>query len=466
MFEGQRQSLLRALLLLFLLAPHLAPSAAVAAERGMRGVLAMRGSRVLAAENAERLFVPASVNKLVVCIAALHYLGPEFRVSTSLAADGLVQNGTLNGDLVLRAAGDPTWNRRFFRDDPRRPLRALAGQLRAHGVRHVTGDLVVDLSRFPGRSYPASRPLAELALAYGAPTSGLAIDENTVAVEIAPGAGVGTPGTAHGAAGVELTNGMRTAPRQLHGRGTVEILPQWESDRILLRGEYPISEPPYAMQVSTPHPERRAAEAFRAVLRAEGINLAGDLRFTSEPAAPRAPVVATLRSPPLAEILPPILTDSQNWYAEMLLRLLAAELGSDGGRFSDALRLEKRFLEEVVGVAGDAFLLDDGSGLSPFNLLAPEAVVALLRFAWHQPWRRTFVDALSTANNGTLAAWPGLPAVAAKTGTLQHTIALAGYLQPQAAEPVVFACFLNHRTDSRPQLRAEIVALLRRWQGL
>lgn len=443
-------------------------------ERGFRGCLAVRGERVLAAENAGRLFTPGSVQKLLVCAAALHYLGPEYRVTTTVHGAGARNGGVLAGDLVVAAAGDPTWNARFFAADPRAPIRALARQLRERGLRRVAGDLVIDVGRFPGRGVPPSRPPAEFAYAYGAPTSALAVDESSVAVEIAPGRRPGDPGTVRPlgeAVRIEWDNRIRTVGRERHDRGTVDFLPVWERLAVIVRGEYPVSEPPYRTDVSVPQPDLFAAEVLREVWHQEGVEIAGRIRLEAMPSGevlpsgavpPSGEVLAVLRSPPLAELLPPILGDSHNWYAEMLLRQLALAVHGEA-RDDEGLDLVEKLLTEEVGLAEDAFVLDDASGLSPYDLLSPEAVVGLLRYVRRQPWRDLFMASLASPGRGTLKGWGRLPPLAAKTGTIRHSLALAGYLEPGGREPVVFACFLNHRGEERTELRAEMTAWLQRW---
>ena len=455
-------TLRRASVILTLVAGLAAALSAAGGERGFRGFLVMRGAQVLASENADQLFVPGSVRKLIVAAAALHHLGPDHRVVTELRAAGEIAEGTLRGDLVVRAAGDPTWNARFFKDDPRAPLKRLARELAGRGIERVTGDLVVDTSRFPGRPSPLSRPTSELAYAYGAPSSALAVDENTVMVEIAPGRRVGERGRVRGPAALRLLNHIRTVSRERHDRGTVDFLPVWRTNTIVVRGEYPVSEPGYRVELSVPYPDRYAAEVLRAVLRQQGIALAGQVKLSETPVPAGESVLAQIASPPLAALLGPLLRDSHNWYAEMLLRHLAAELGGEGRR-DEGLAIERQFLEEEVGLSPEAFVLDDASGLSPYNLLSPEAAVALLRYVRSRPWRELFVAALATPGKGTLAPWGRLPPLAAKTGTIRHTLALAGYLDPGSPEPVVFACFLNHRDEASPVLRAEMAALVRRW---
>ncbi len=454
-----------------------------AAERGFRGFLAVRGERVVAAENPGRLFTPASVLKLVVVATALHHLGPDHRVTTRLRARGEVTAGTLEGDLVVEAAGDPTWSRRFFAGDPRAPLAELARQLRGRGVTRVAGDLVIDTRRFPGRPHPLSRPLSELAYGFAAPAAALAVDDNTVEVEIAPGDRPGQPGTVRlvtGGDSLTVAGRIRTVSRERHGKGTVDVQPVWGSSTILVAGEYPVSEPPYRIPVAVPAGEIYAGRVLAAVLQRHGIDIEGRVRVSAErtgvpgsgvpgsglPEVATGPVVARIESPPIAALLEPILTESSNWHAEMLLLLLAAEVLGEG-RYDEALELERSFLTGGVGLAADSFALDDASGLSPYNLLSPEAVVGLLRYVRRQSWGQVMLAALARPGHGTLEVWRGLPAVAAKTGMIRHTVALAGYLDSGAAagEPLIFVCFANHRLGDRGRVRREIAELVQDWQG-
>lgn len=464
-----RRSLSPALLLVLSLALALQAAGEDSPHRGFRGLLALRGGEVLATENPGRLFTPGSVQKLVVSTAALHHLGPDYRVVTRLVTAGARRGPVVAGNLVVLAAGDPTWSARFFPDHPRLPLTDLARQLIASGVRQIDGDLVVETGRFPGRPFPPSRALSEFAYGWAAPTSALAVDDNQLRVEMGPGARVGEPGVlrllsgnAEGQALV-LENHLRTVGRERHGEGTVDFLPVWENGLLVARGEYPVSEPSYQMELVTPRPALAAGLALRAVLEDHGVKITGEVRVLLEGGTPAGRrELARFAGPPLAQWLPAILEDSSNWHAEMLLRVLAAEVQGEG-RDTTGLEIESLFLRQVVGLPADSFELDDASGISPYNLLSPEAVVALLHWAWRQPWRSTFLDVLASPGEGTLRVWGKLPPLAAKSGTVRHSLALAGYLDPQAtAEPVIFALFLNHRSDERTVLRAEIVRHLGR----
>src|SRR5438046_8178129 len=107
--------------------------------------------RVLFNRNGDRFSVPASNTKLIVAAAATVLLPLDYRVRTSLYANGTVTNGVLQGDLILYGRGDPTWSERCYTVDTLAPggcdstwtaVDAIAESLRARGLRRVTGKVV------------------------------------------------------------------------------------------------------------------------------------------------------------------------------------------------------------------------------------------------------------------------------------------------------------------------------------
>lgn len=441
---------------------------------GFTGCFAARygaaGLEVVDDENADRLFTPASVTKLVTTMAALELLGADHRVITEIQSAGSVTHRALAGDLVLVGAGDPTWSQRFARPGAEEALASLARQV-ATRLSRVDGDLVLDVSRFPGRDFPPSRAVSEIAYAYGAPTGALALEDNVAWLRIAPGAKVGDPAKASWDAGrtwgagsgpYRIDNRTVTAPASRHERGTFDVLPSWQGDVLVLRGEYPISEPPYRLPVAVHDGERRVGEALRMALSSAGVEVTGQLRL-SETSVRTTLRLAVVQSPSLSEWLPEILEDSDNWLAEMLLRQIALhQLGE--GRTDDGAEHVVAELTERTGLAEGALELEDGSGLSPYDLATPRAVVELLLWARTRPWWRVLAGSLPTPGNGTLAAWPGLPAgTCAKTGTLRHTVALAGFVGA-GPRTVYFSCFVNHSTEERPVLRRRLAGRVGGWR--
>ena len=107
----------------------------------------------------------------------------------------------------------------------------------------------------------------------------------------------------------------------------------------------------------------------------------------------------------------------------------------------------------------------DGSGLSASNLVTPATLVRVLMHAVEQPWGAPLVEALAGPGEGTLAAWPRLSRIAAKTGTLRHTLGLAGIVDAESGTPIFFCYFVNHHPDRPAAARREIASALGRWSA-
>jgi D-alanyl-D-alanine carboxypeptidase/D-alanyl-D-alanine-endopeptidase (penicillin-binding protein 4) len=185
------------------------------------------------------------------------------------------------------------------------------------------------------------------------------------------------------------------------------------------------------------------AGAFRAALTRYGISVSGGERMGT--ATEAAPVVASLSSPPVAELARQMLTDSDNFYAEMLLK--------EAGRRAKGLgTLENgtAAVREMAGEAGVALTgrAADGSGLSRDNARPAREWAELLVAARSQPWFGQLVDGLAIgANTGTLAnrfhATPAAGNVRAKTGSVRASRALSGYLTTAGGRTVVFSLVVN-----------------------
>ncbi len=124
-----------------LLKKHRIPTSAVSLEvRDLNSGQAALSVRAGAPRN------PASVIKLLTTLAALELLGPAHRWQTRYLAAGDLTDGVLDGDLIFQGGGDPFIS-----------VERFGGQLlalRHRGLRVITGDWVVDNSRFtplPGR---------------------------------------------------------------------------------------------------------------------------------------------------------------------------------------------------------------------------------------------------------------------------------------------------------------------------
>src|SRR2546430_4196175 len=265
-------------------------------SRANWGVYVVDDGKVLFARNADRFYVPESNTKLVVSAAATVLLPADYRVTTSVYANGRVDNGVLYGDLVLYGRGDPTWSERCFSVDSLAPgacdsaftaVAAIADSIRARGLKRVTGKLVGDGSYFePVLVHPGWNAW-DLNWWYAAPVSGLGFHDNSVDFHIAPGAAVDQPPTITWSPELGLftfENRARTVPADSSttiGDNFFRTPGTWD---IWAEGTVALGRKPWIESFALPDPNRYAARALAAPLMKKGVSVEGG------PAGPAAPL--------------------------------------------------------------------------------------------------------------------------------------------------------------------------------
>ena len=433
--------------------------------------------RVLFNRNGERLSVPASNTKLVVAAAAAVLLPADYRARTSLYANGTITSGVLQGDLVLYGRGDPTWSERCYTIDTLAPggcdstwtaVDGIADSLGARGLRRVTGRIVGDGSYFEPTLVHWSWDSFDLNWWYAAPVSGLGFHDNSIDFQITPGAAVDQPPAItwnpempfftfeNRARTVPPDSGTTIGDNFFRRPGTLDI---WAE------GTVSLTRSPWIESFAIPDPNYYAARALQAALQRRGIAVGGGAAGTTDSLAYRAlrccgSPIAEYRGRPLPDIIFPILNTSQNWFAEMLLKLLGRELG-DTGSWAKGLEVERRFLIDSVRIDSTAFALTDGSGLSAGNLVTPRAFVQLLSYMYRHPRRAPFLAGLPRAQQrgSLLRRFAGTPLegrVLAKTGSIARVNTLSGYIEKPDGRVITFSIQANAHDIPSRQMLAQI----------
>jgi len=446
-------------------------------DRATWGIYAVddRG-RVLYQRNADRLFVPASNTKLVVTAAALALLPADYRVRTSLYANGGVAAGVLQGDLVFYGRGDPTFYAGCYGVDTLAPgvcdstftaLDAIADTLRRKGLRRITGKLVGDGSYFePTLIHPAWNAF-DLNAWYAAPVSGLGFHGNSVDFTIAPGDAVDRPPLITWSPDLGLIgfeNRARTGPPDSNSTIEDNFYRRPGTWDIWAEGSVSLGRAPWTVSVALPDPNLYAARALAYALQRKGVAIGGGAASTTDSLVYRAaraqPPLAEYRGRPLGDIVFPILSSSQNWFAEMLVKILGRELGG-AGSWEAGLDVERRFLVDSVRIDSTAFALEDGSGLAAGNLVTPRAFVQLLGYMRRHPQRGPFLAALPRPGQpGTLlkrlVGTPFESRVLAKTGSIDRVNSLSGYIEQPNGRTITFSVQANARAVPYSQMLAQI----------
>ncbi|MEG4027754.1 D-alanyl-D-alanine carboxypeptidase/D-alanyl-D-alanine-endopeptidase [Microcoleus sp. POL8_C6] len=417
----------------------------------------LSSTTTLYSRDAQKFFIPASNAKLLTTAAALQKLGADFRIKTS------VYSGE-NGSLYVAGRGDPSI--------AEAQLKSLAQQLKQRGISQVN-QLIGDDSYFQGSAVNPNWEWEDAQAGYGAPINSLIFNQNAIDLLLSPQA-LGQP--------LKVTFAEPKLANQWQLQNNTVTVAQNESefievgrefDRPIIRvgGQLKVGAEPESAYVAVVNPANNFLQYFQQALVAEGIPVKQSLVASASRNLNQE--LATVESPPLAQLVRETNRESNNLYAEVLLRLL--------GKVTDKMPLpqedtgesglkELKTVLTQLGVNPNSYILADGSGLSRHNLITPEALVETLRLMANSPAASIYRQSLSIAGeSGTLKNrfnnTPNRVILQGKTGTMSGVSALSGYIEVPNYEPLVFSIIVNQSDLSTAKMRSatdEIVLLLNR----
>lgn len=299
----------------------------------------------------------------------------------------------------------------------------------------------------------------------GTAASALLFDDNQLLVTVSPGK-LGEPPKVALSPYYSVRNEAVTAAEGSVTTLAFERAPNSREVRVF--GSIAAGAQPWRDLMGVDDPAYYAGWAIQQALLARGVKFRGTIRVRHRPvAAIGAPLAVNLPMPkvrsewreppvPLVEEVAAINKISQNLHAEVLLRRAGIAAGpvadapdkapQPGSREAGLSALQA--LLGRIGVPRTSYDFADGSGMSSYNRVTPRATVALLRWGSRQPWSAQWRASLPIAGqDGTLRRrFLGTPLqgrLFAKTGTLNATNALSGYLIAASGRELTFAVFAN-----------------------
>ena len=245
-----------------------------ALARGFWGVLikSLKTDETLYTLNARKLMMPASNMKIVTLAAAVEKLGWDYTYETTVRIAGRIDNGVLEGDLVVVGSGDPSLMAADGSADGL--FSRWAGQLEAAGVRSIAGRIVGDDNTFDDETLGFGWSWDDLPDDYAAGVGALQLNEDAVRITVVPGAAAGDVAgisVVPAASGLSVDNDVTTSAAGLPPSIAARRLPG--SPRLTLRGTIALGAAPIVESVAVDNPTLFFVSAFRSALIANGIDV-------------------------------------------------------------------------------------------------------------------------------------------------------------------------------------------------
>lgn len=412
--------------------------------------------------------MPASTMKLITTSAALELLGPEYVFTTKLSYSGNLNtiSGKLDGDIVITGGGDPALGSPYFKSHYGDFINRWISEIKKTGISEISGNVIVDDSRYGYEPVPSKWLWEDLGNYYGAGAYGLSVFDNTYEIHLKTG-GAGTvpeiTGIVPGEVSLELTNRLRAEGHT--DNGYVYASPY--SDNGWMSGTVPVNTNDFVLKASIPDPPLLLARIMKNRLDSAGISVAGKPSTSRiENVTPEnTENISLITSPPLDSIIIILNHESVNLYAEHLL----TELGRiflKNGRAKSGRDIILKFLEEAE-IPVEGVFIEDGSGLSPFNAVNARALASLLYYMRNKsPFFSEYFSSLPEAGkSGTLAKYFQDPVfesrLRAKSGSLTRVRCYAGYLVTISGRDLAFSIMINNYSGPTRRIISGIEEILK-----
>jgi D-alanyl-D-alanine carboxypeptidase/D-alanyl-D-alanine-endopeptidase (penicillin-binding protein 4) len=384
---------------------------------------------------------PASTIKVVTTFAALDLLGPAFTWHTRASFRGALDDGVLDGDLILQGGGDPYMTlERWW---------SFAHALRAKGLKAIHGDIVIDNTAF---SLPPGDPGefdGRPNRSYNVVPDALMVNFQSIEFRVLPDGGARRVDVIASPTPVNLAieNHVRFAPGRCGGAaGRVDFkVASAVWDRVVFSGALS----PHCAERSFTRvllqPATYAFGTFVELWRESGGEFSGKLRVEAAPAD--AQLLLSFDSLSLGEIVRLTNKFSSNLMARHLLLTMGEERsGGPATLEKGAAAIAEWSRERGLDLQGVD--IDNGSGLSRSTHISVLQMAQSLRAAYHSRYAPEFLASLPLAGvDGTLRSrmkTSPAGAVRLKTGHIDGVSGVAGYVTARSGKTYVLVSLVNH----------------------
>lgn len=400
--------------------------------------------------NEDKLFMPASNLKLFTSAAGLVLLGDDYTFKTNIYKRGKIDGSTLIGDLIIQGNGDPTISGRFYENDILHVYNDWADSLLELGIDEITGNIIGDDNSFDDKGLGEGWEWDYESYWFAAQSSAISFNDNCIDIvvtydNLTKQAKVDiNPYTLYAVINnkVSVVNNDSVT--------NVDVYRERGTNIVTVEGTIHKSDSVKTF-VTVNNPTQFSMVVLKEVLESKGISVGGYAVDVDDlPSAIDYNGLSKLfvhYSPNLREIVKVINKNSQNFFAEQLLKAVGLEYGKVGSAENGIEACSKVFRE--MGINPEYMIMVDGSGLSRLNLVSPKNIISILNYMYRHKFYLSFYNSLPIAGvDGTLAnRMKGTKAennVRAKTGYIGAVRSLSGYVNTLDNEPIAFSIIANN----------------------
>ena len=330
--------------------------------------------RTVYSYDTDRLQSPASVLKTVATATALEILGEDYRYPTTLEYDGILETGTLEGNLYIKGSGDPSLGSSHFAPGQNKFLSTWIAALQKAGIKHITGSVISDESIFDTEGVSIKWLREDMGNYYAPGSYGISIFDNMYKLSLQTGAAGTRPvlkGTEPDIPFIRFKNYLKAAPVS---SDSAYIIGAPLDDVRYLYGVLPANREAYVLKGDIPDPALYLARYLTDQLQQKGIRVDGspscyriEVEENRWKKGERKEIVTTY-SPTLREIASICNHVSHNLYADALVKTVGLQYKQRRNEmissFGRGVQVVKEYWEKK-GLDVFPLRMNDGSGLAP-----------------------------------------------------------------------------------------------------
>jgi D-alanyl-D-alanine carboxypeptidase/D-alanyl-D-alanine-endopeptidase (penicillin-binding protein 4) len=424
----------------------------------------VKSGEILYVYDSERKLIPASVTKTITTATALELLGKDFRFETSIAYDGHIANGVLEGNLFICGSGDPTLGSSEMKTAPDSIVALWASAVKKAGIRKINGKIIADESIFDTEGVSMKWLREDLGSGYGQGSYGINIFDNRFDLYLSTDVAGTKPTVLYCKPSIPSLKFQNYLTAQTIAADSFYITGFPYANERYLYGAVRAKHALLKIEGDIPDPPLFAAQYVGEYLKNHGVEIVGEPschRLLSQagewPSAAGRKILITTYSPTLDKISRTTNVVSHNMYADVLVKTLGLRRRPQPGETISSFERGTKVVAghwEKKGLNTASLNLHDGSGLASTDKVTADFLCDLYVYmAKKSDVFDSFFESLPQAGvEGTVRSFlqgSSLQGNRLKSGSMSNVQCYGGYILKDGKQYAVVLMVNNFSGKNR-----------------